>query len=288
MIRSELQSLLKRVYLNGINDYVTIQFINNDSIVSASFTTSGSVMYGQVAGTITGLPTSTIVINNINETINVLNAFSEQIVTQYGSNYLSIYDIGSDLPLVLNLELASLSFPNPIKLPEEIQIERLPVEGGFLPLLPAAPEDEVGEPPQLDFDKIYFDCTGSNNFINSFLSASGWITSSTISFDIGVDLSNNRAEYITINSASFNSNNYITNDEIRFNLHNHLITSSLSVAQVNSLSGSKYSFNEFKNVLDANKDNTHARFSIERYGRFLKCYFEDGVFNSSYYLVRIV
>ena len=287
MIRSELQSLLKRVYLNGINDYVTIQFINNDSIVSASFTTSGSVMYGQVAGTITGLPTSTIVINNINETINVLNAFSEQIATQYGSNYLSIYDIGSDLPLVLNLELASLSFPNTIKLPEEIQIERLPEEGGFLPLLPAE-EGEVGEPPQLDFDKIYFDCTGSNNFINSFLSASGWITSSTISFDIGVDLSNNRAEYITINSASFNSNNYITNDEIRFNLHNHLITSSLSVAQVNSLSGSKYSFNEFKNVLDANKDNTYARFSIEQYGRFLKCYFEDGVFNSSYYLVRIV
>jgi len=287
MMRSELQSLLKRVYLNGINDYVTIQFINNDSIVSASFTTSGSVMYGQVAGTITGLPTSTIVINNINETINVLNAFSEQIATQYGSNYLSIYDIGSDLPLVLNLELASLSFPNPIKLPEEIQIERLPEEGGFLPLLPA-PEGEVGEPEPLDFDKIYFDCTGSNNFINSFLSASGWITSSTISFDIGVDLSNNRAEYITINSASFNSNNYITNDEIRFNLHNHLITSSLSVAQVNNLSGSKYSFNEFKNVLDANKDNTYARFSIERYGRFLKCYFEDGVFNSSYYLVRIV
>jgi len=287
MIRSELQSLLKRVYLNGINDYVTIQFINNDSIVSASFTTSGSVMYGQVAGSITGLPTSTIVINNINETINVLNAFSEQIATQYGSNYLSIYDIGSDLPLVLNLELASLSFPNPIKLPEEIQIERLPEEGGFLPLLPAE-EGEVGEPYPLDFDKIYFNCTGSNNFINSFLSASGWITSSTISFDIGVDLSNNRAEYITINSASFNSNNYITNDEIRFNLHNHLITSSLSVAQVNNLSGSKYSFNEFKNVLDVNKDNTYARFSIERYGRFLKCYFEDGVFNSSYYLVRIV
>ena len=137
MIRSELQSLLKRVYLNGLNDYVTIQFINNDSAVSSSFTTSGSVMYGQVVGTMVGLPTSTIVINNLNEVINTLDSFSEQIITQYGANYLIISDNASEIPPVLNLELVSLSLPQPIKTPEEIQVERLPQEGGFLPLLPA-------------------------------------------------------------------------------------------------------------------------------------------------------
>jgi hypothetical protein len=287
MIRSELQSLLKRVYLNGINDYVTIRFTNNDSAVSASFTTSGSVMYGEVVGTMTGLPTSTIVVNNLNEVINTLNSFSNQIITQYGENYLIIYDIESEIPPLLNLELVSLSLPNTIKTPEEIQIERLPEEGGFLPLLPAA-EGEVGEPYPLNFSDIYFEVTGSNNFISSFLTASLWITSSTISFDIGEDLFGNRAEYLTINSASFNSNNYITNDEIRFNLHQHFRTGSLSVAKVNSLSGSKYSFDEFSKVLDSNKTSTYAKFSIEEYGRFIKCYFEEEPLNASYYLVRIV
>ena len=132
MIRSELQSLLKRVYLNGLNDYVTIQFINSDSSVSSSFTTSGSVMYGQVVGTMTGLPTSTIVINNLNEVINTLNSFSEQIITQYGANYLIVSDNASEIPPVLNLELVSLSLPQPIKTPEEIQVERLPEEGGVV------------------------------------------------------------------------------------------------------------------------------------------------------------
>jgi hypothetical protein len=287
MIRSELQSLLKRVYLNGLNDYVTIQFINSDSSVSSSFTTSGSVMYGQIVGTMTGLPTSTIVINNLNEVINTLNSFSEQIITQYGANYLIVSDNASEIPPVLNLELVSLSLPLPIKTPEEIQVERLPEEGGFLPLLPAE-EGEVGEPVPLNFSDIYFEVTGSNNFINSFLTASVWITSSTISFDIGEDLFGNRAEYLTINSASFNSNNYITNDEIRFNLHPHFITGSLSVASVNSLSGSKYAFDEFRRVLDSNKTSTYAKFSIEQYGRFLKCYFEEEPLNASYYLVRIV
>jgi hypothetical protein len=287
MIRSELQSLLKRVYLNGINDYVTIRFTNNDSAVSASFTTSGSVMYGEVVGTMTGLPTSTIVVNNLNEVINTLNSFSNQIITQYGENYLIIYDIESEIPPLLNLELVSLSLPNTIKTPEEIQIERLPEEGGFLPLLPAE-EGEVGEPYPLNFSDIYFEVTGSNNFISSFLTASLWITSSTISFDIGEDLFGNRAEYLTINSASFNSNNYITNDEIRFNLHQHFRTGSLSVAKVNSLSGSKYSFDEFSKVLDSNKTSTYAKFSIEEYGRFIKCYFEEEPLNASYYLVRIV
>jgi hypothetical protein len=287
MIRSELQSLLKRVYLNGINDYVTIRFTNNDSAVSASFTTSGSVMYGEVVGTMTGLPTSTIVVNNLNEVINTLNSFSNQIITQYGENYLIIYDIESEIPPLLNLELVSLSLPNTIKTPEEIQIERLPEEGGFLPLL-LAEEGEVGEPYPLNFSDIYFEVTGSNNFISSFLTASLWITSSTISFDIGEDLFGNRAEYLTINSASFNSNNYITNDEIRFNLHQHFRTGSLSVAKVNSLSGSKYSFDEFSKVLDSNKTSTYAKFSIEEYGRFIKCYFEEEPLNASYYLVRIV